>query len=115
MVKRSISIFFLLTFVLAKESVALTVDSQQIIEGESINLTLTIDDIKGEPEIDFSKMIDFKIVTGPLQSSSTNVQFINGNMTRSSTTKYSWSIIPNRIGKLKIPSLRIDIGKGKYS
>ncbi len=115
MVIRSILIFFSLTLVLAKESVALTVDSQQIIEGESINLTLTIDDIKGEPEIDFSKMIDFKIVTGPLQSSSTNVQFINGNMTRSSTTKYSWSIIPNRIGKLKIPSLRIDIGKGEYS
>ena len=115
MVIRFIIITFLLTISLAKEAVTLTVDNQQITEGESVNLTLTIDDIKGEPEIDFSQMIDFKIVTGPLQSSSTNVQFINGNMTRSSTTKYSWSIIPNRIGKLKIPSLQIDIGKGKYS
>ena len=115
MVIRFIIITFLLTISLAKEAVMLTVDNQQITEGESINLTLTIDDIKGEPEIDFSKMIDFKIVTGPLQSSSTNVQFVNGNMTRSSTTKYSWSIMPNRIGKLKIPSLQIDIGKGKYS
>jgi len=102
------------TFIWANESVNVTVDRQDIVEGESITLTVTTNNVKSDPELQLSEMLDFKVVSGPNQSSSTNVQVINGKMTKNSTITLSWNLIPKRIGQLTIPAMKIQAGKKSY-
>ena len=82
------------TIIWADETVNVTVDRRDIIEGDSITLTVTASNVKSDPEVRLPDMPDFKVVSGPNQSSSTNVQFLNGKMTKSSTTTLRWSLIP---------------------
>ena len=65
---------------LAKESVNVSVDRQKIIEGDSIILTVKANNFNTEPELTLPKLDWFTVANGPSQSSSTNVQFINGQM-----------------------------------
>jgi len=102
------------TFIWANESVNVTVDRQDIVEGESITLTVTTNNVKSDPELQLSEMPDFKVVSGPNQSSSTNVQVINGKMTKNSTITLSWNLIPKRTGQLTIPAMKIQAGKKSY-
>ena len=98
---------FIVTSIWADESVNVTVDRREIIEGETITLTVKANNMKSDPDVFLPEMSDFKIISGPSQSSSTNVQFLNGKMTKNSTITMSWSLIPQRTGRLTIPSLRI--------
>jgi len=106
---------FIVTSIWADESVNVTVDRREIIEGETITLTVKANNMKSDPDVFLPEMSDFKIISGPSQSSSTNVQFLNGKMTKNSTITMSWSLIPQRTGRLTIPSLRIQTGKKSYS
>ena len=102
------------TLIWADESVNVTVDRRDIVEGESITLTVTTNNVKSDPELQLPEMPDFKVVSGPNQSSSTNVQFINGKMTKNSTITLSWNLIPKRTGQLTIPAMKIQVGKKSY-
>ncbi|HJM84303.1 MAG TPA: BatD family protein, partial [Candidatus Marinimicrobia bacterium] len=102
------------TLIWADESVNVTVDRRDIVEGESITLTVTTNNVKSDPELQLPEMPDFKVVSGPNQSSSTNVQFINGKMTKNSTITLSWNLIPKRTGQLTIPAMKIQAGKKSY-
>ena len=102
------------TFIWADDGVNVTVDRRDIIEGDSITLTVTASNLKKDSEVQLPDLQDFKVASGPNQSSSTNVQFINGKMTKKSTTTLSWSLIPKKIGKLTIPGLKINVGKKSY-
>ena len=104
----------MVTLIWADESVNVTVNRRDIIEGESITLTITTNNVKSDPELRLPEMPDFKVVSGPNQSSSTNVQFINGKMTKNSTITLSWNLIPKRIGQLTIPAMKIQEGKKSY-
>ena len=104
----------MVTLIWADESVNVTVDRRDIIEGESITLTVTTNNVKSDPEIRLPEIPDFKVVSGPNQSSSTNVQFINGKMTKNSTITLSWNLIPKRTGQLTIPAMKIQVGKKSY-
>ena len=99
-----IIIFLFLTNMLWSEgSVDITVDRRRINEGDSISLTITATDMSGSPNVILPSIPDFKVVSGPNQSSSTNVQFVNGKMTKNATTILTWTLIPNKIGQLEIP------------
>ncbi len=102
------------TIIWADETVNVTVDRRDIIEGDSITLTITANNVKSDPEVRLPELSDFKVMSGPNQSSSTNVQFLNGKMTKSSTTTLRWSLIPQRTGQLTIPALKIQLGKKSY-
>ena len=102
------------TIIWADETVNVTVDRRDIIEGDSITLTVTASNVKSDPEVRLPDMPDFKVVSGPNQSSSTNVQFINGKMTKNSTITLSWNLIPKRTGQLTIPAMKIQVGKKSY-
>ena len=102
------------TLIWADESVNVTVDRHDIFEGDSITHTVTTNNVNSDPELRLPEMPDFKVVSGPNQSSSTNVQFINGKMTKNSTITLSWSIIPKRTGQLTIPAMKIQVGKKSY-
>ena len=68
------------TIIWADETVNVTVDRRDIIEGDSITLTITANNVKSDPEVRLPELSDFKVMSGPNQSSSTNVQFLNGKM-----------------------------------
>ena len=112
---RIVIIIFIATCLWAEGSVNVTVDRRRIDEGDSITLTVTAKNLSGNPDIVLPKIPDFKVVSGPNQSSSTNVQFINGKMTKSSTTTFTWTLIPTKIGQLIIPTIIIKIGKQTFN
>ena len=66
------------TFIWAKETVDVTVDRRRINEGDSITLTITAKNVQDDPDVSLPYMEDIIIASGPNQSSSTNVQFMNG-------------------------------------
>ena len=106
-------IFLLITLVWADGTVKVTVDSRKINEGDSVTLTVTATNIKDDPEVRIPKMQGLKVVNGPNKSSSTNVQFINGKMTKNSTVTLTWILIPvnKRVTKLKnLDGIRFDAG-----
>ena len=112
---RIIIIYLLLTLIWAESAVNVTVDRRRINEGDSITLTVTAKNVKSDPDVQLPNLQDFKIVSGPNQSSSTNVQFVNGKMTKSSSTTLTWTLIPTKTGKLTIPAMVIKAGKQSFT
>ena len=85
-------IIFLFSFVFC-QSIQISVDNNQIEEGDLISLSVEATDSKDFPQIDLSALKPiFDILGGPSQQ--TNVQFINGK--RSSTKTISWTISPKK-------------------
>ena len=107
-------ICLLTTFLLAEGTVKVNVDRRKINEGDSVILMVTATNIKGDPDVGLPKMKDFKVVSGPNQSSSTNVQFVNGKMTKSSTVTLIWTLIPVKTGQATVPTIKIQIGKKSF-
>lgn len=103
------------TLIWAEGTVDVTVDRRRINEGDSITLTVTAKNVQNDPDVSLPKMQDFKVVSGPNQSSSTNVQFINGKMTKSSTVMLNWILIPTRTGQIIIPGIKIQTGKTSFT
>ena len=114
MVAKHFIVFFLATFLSASASVNVTVDKVNINEGESITLSLNMKNIDDDPDIILPDIPNFRIVNGPNTSSSTNIQFLNGEMTRSATIIMTWSLIPIKMGRLIIPNMTFDIGNRTY-
>ena len=112
---RTLIMCFMATLIWSKETVDVTVDRRRINEGDSITLTVTAKNLQNDPDVSLPIMQDFKIVNGPNQSSSTNVQFMNGKMTKSSTTTITWTMIPIRTGQIIIPAIKIQAGKTSFS
>ena len=109
-----IVILLIVTCLWAEGSVNVTVDRRRIDEGDSITLTVTAKNVSSDPDIILPNIPDFKVVSGPNQSSSTNVQFINGKMTKSATTILTWVLIPTKTGQLMIPAISIKVGKQTF-
>ena len=108
---RNVILIILATCLWAEGSVNVTVDHRIIDEGDSITLTIIAKNVSGEPDVGLPEIPDFRIVSGPNQSSSTNMQFINGKMTKSSTMTLTWSLIPTKTGQLQIPAISIKLDK----
>ena len=103
-------IIFLFSFVFC-QSIQISVDNNQIEEGDLISLSVEATDSKDFPQIDLSALKPiFDILGGPSQQ--TNVQFINGK--RSSTKTISWTISPKKNGKIYIPALNGIIDGKKF-
>ena len=111
---RIIFFLFIINLLWSEGSVDITVDRRRINEGDSISLTITAMDVSGSPDVILPNIPDFKVISGPNQSSSTNVQFVNGEMTKNTTTILTWTLIPNKTGQLEIPIIFIKIGKKTF-
>ena len=112
---RFIFILFMINLLWSEGSVDVTVDRRRINEGDSITLSVIAKNFKGVPDVTLSSLSDFKVVNGPNQSSSTNVQFINGNMAKSKTVTLTWTLIPIKTGQLKIPVFTIIIDGSTFT
>lgn len=94
----------------ADPKVRVNVDENKIYEGDSVTLTVSVEDGSGFPSVDLSKLKDFKVISGPSQKS--NTQWSNGITT--STRSISYVLIPLKKGELSIPKLAIDAEGRKY-
>ncbi len=111
---RFLSFIFLSTLFCANVSV--NVDRNQINEGDSVTLTVMTQNTEDAPVVELPTLADFKIISGPSQSSSSNYQFINGKMSSSSTYTLTWMLLPLKAGRLEIPQFEINVdGKTQKS
>ena len=94
-------ITFLFSFIFS-QSIQISVDNNQIEEGDLINLSVEATGSKDFPQVDLTVLKPiFEIIGGPSQQ--TNIQFINGK--RSSTKTISWTITPQKSGNIYIPAI----------
>jgi len=109
---RRLGVLLLLTAPIfaADPQVKVTVDRNRIYEGDSITLTVSVENGEDLPTVDISEVRDFKVISGPNQS--TNVQWVNGKMT--SSHALSWMLVPRRKGELAIPALTIQADGKTY-
>jgi len=83
-----------------------TVDRNRIAMGESVALTVTISG--GSGNVDTSAIRDFQVAgTG----TSTNIQIVNGTVTKQ--IRYTYTLLPRRHGRLKIPPLSVTSDREK--
>ena len=99
-------IFFQVLF--AETQIQTTVDKNRIRINEALTLKITAKESDDFPKLKLTDLKDFTVISGPGLSSS--FQWVNGKMSSSKTL--SWTLIPNKIGNLIIPSFPINIGGG---
>lgn len=103
-------IVLLFSFVFS-QSIQISVDNNQIEEGDLISLSIEAIGSKEFPQVDLSVLKPtFEILGGPSQQ--TNIQFINGS--RSSTKTITWTISPQKSGRIYIPALNGIIDGKKF-
>ena len=108
-------IFFILIFNISISfgfRAVASVDKNQCSTGDIINFKIELENADSFGRINTEALKkDFTIISGPSQQ--TSMQWINGSITNSRIM--SWSISPNSVGDLIIPSIRIEINGKKYS
>ena len=70
---RSVLSLLIATCLWAEAVVNVTVDQRQIDEGSSITLTISAKNLSSELDVELPKIPNFRVVSGPNKSSSTNV------------------------------------------
>ncbi len=83
-------------------SVRATVDRSEVAPGESLVLTVEIKG--GEGNVSVSGIRDFDVAS---QGSSRNISVINGRM--SSSTTYTYVLLPKKTGRLLVPPLPVTV------
>ena len=100
-------IFFpiiLLFQIVSGQSVTASVDVNQIAVNETFAFKIEAKDADNMPQVNLAPIEkDFTIISGPAQQ--TSYQFINGSAT--SSKSLTWTLVPNKKGKLVIPAIRV--------
>ncbi|MBC8197663.1 MAG: protein BatD [Candidatus Marinimicrobia bacterium] len=108
--KKLLSIFILIAIGFSQIQVKVNADPKTIYEGDAFTLTVSAENGGEMPNVDLSALRDFRVASGPSQS--TNMQWINGKMT--SSYSLSWTLIPKKVGNLRIPILNINVGNKSF-
>lgn len=106
-----IVLFTLVTNIVTAQDVEFTASGPRVVEvGEQFRLSYAVN-AKGsnyeEPDME-----NFRVLTGPNVSTSSSVQIINGNMTRSVSYTYNYVLMATQEGKFTIQPAKIKV-KGK--
>lgn len=84
---------------------------RQVVVGEQFNVSYELDG-NGSNFV-APNFVDFEVLGGPFSSSSSSVQIINGSITKSNKTTYSFYLRALKEGTFKIPAATITIDKKK--
>ena len=110
MVIRSLIVLVLISFVSA-ETIQISVDKNQLENGELLKLSIEVIDGEDFARVDLSPLeSNFEIISGPSQQ--TNIQWVNGQMTSIKTL--SWNILPKKSGDVIIPALSGYVGDKRF-
>ena len=110
MVIRSFIVLILISFVSA-ETIQISVDKNQLENGELLKLSIEVIDGEDFARVDLSPLeSNFEIISGPSQQ--TNIQWVNGQMTSIKTL--SWNVLPKKSGDVIIPALSVYVGDKRF-
>lgn len=106
------STFFILLMLAANsvfaENIRAVVDRNTLALNDVFNFQIVVENLDANPDVDISPVLaEFSVISGP--SRHTSMNWVNGKM--SSTRKISWTLVPKKAGKLKIPALTVVVGK----
>ncbi|HEX38281.1 MAG TPA: protein BatD [Candidatus Cloacimonetes bacterium] len=109
-------IFISINFYCLAQNVTISsyVDRNTVSLNEILKLTVEIksdEQIEAEPEI--PQLTGFQII-GQSSSSSTSIEIINNQMSRSVTQSYTYSLRPLKVGQFTIPPIYTKFGKKTY-
>jgi len=97
--KRIISILASLALALPALAQELKMEAPNLVAAdEQFNVTFKYDGDKAPTDFQWSPGSDFKLVWGPQKGSSTSISIINGKTTRTSTTTYTYVLMPKSTG-----------------
>ncbi len=90
--------------IVSGQSVTASVDVNQLAVNETFTFKIEAKDADNMPQVNLAPIEkDFTIISGPAQQ--TSYQFINGSAT--SSKSLTWTLVPNKKGKLVIPPIRV--------
>ncbi|MCP4346058.1 MAG: protein BatD [Desulfobacterales bacterium] len=103
-------ILFIFLFPVISEAAEIKafVDRTRAALGESIRLTVSVSN--GQGTVDTSPIRDFKVLSG---GTSTSIQITNGRTSRE--TSYTYTLIPLKQGRLKVPALTVIVDGRRYN
>ena len=97
-----ISLLLAATRVFGQSSIAVEVPRAVAVD-EQFNVTFTVNGEKPS-SFEWAPSSDFKLVWGPQQGSSTSISMVNGKTTRTTTSSYTYVLMPTREGEFTIPA-----------
>ena len=106
-------VFLMTAFLLkAQDDVSFKVIcKKQVVVGEQFQVSY---ELSGDGKnFEAPNFINFEIIGGPFSSSSSSVQIINGSVTKTNTTTYSFYLRAIKEGKFTIPAATITVNKKK--
>ena len=104
----------LLTTIVKAEDVVFTATAPDAVANEqTFQLVYSIN--TSAKELRIPEISDFDIVAGPFQSKSSSTQIINGNITHSTSLRFTYTLLPKKEGSFSIPAATIMVDKQKYS
>lgn len=114
--KRALIIFaaFAIALPLGAQTIKI-VAPNLVAADEQFNVSFTIDGEKAPSDFQWSPGEDFKLVWGPQKGTSTSIQMINGKTNKTSTTTYTYVLMPRSEGTFTLPAAVATIKGNKIS
>ena len=92
------------------------VEVHRVVEvGEQFNVTFIIEGEDKVTDFTWEPSSDFQPLWGPQKGQSSSVQIVNGNMTKSVQSTYSYILKANNVGKFTIPSAVAKVKKNEIT
>lgn len=103
------------TYVLAEDLSFVASSPDAVVKGEKFRVSYKINTSSRVKDFRAPAMNDFSVLSGPNQSSSSSMTFINGKQTTESSITYSYVLIGEEEGTFTIPAATISVGKEQLS
>ena len=108
-----LTLLLLTTIVKAEDVVFTATAPDAVANGQTFQLVYSVN--TSAKELRIPEISDFDIVAGPFQSKSSSTQIINGNITHSTSLRFTYTLLPKKEGSFSIPAATIIVDKQKYS
>ncbi len=108
-----LTLLLLTTIVKAEDVVFTATAPDAVANGQTFQLVYSVN--TSAKELRIPEISDFDIVAGPFQSKSSSTQIINGNITHSTSLRFTYTLLPKKEGTFSIPAATIMVNKQKYS
>lgn len=108
-----LTLLLLTTIVKAEDVVFTATAPDAVANGQTFQLVYSVN--TSAKELRIPEISDFDIVAGPFQSKSSSTQIINGNITHSTSLRFTYTLLPKKEGSFSIPAATIMVDKQKYS
>ncbi len=107
-----LTLAFCVTSVFAAGDVSFVAKADNVVAvGQKFNLTFTLNNAQSDNvQLPLESLSDFTILYGPQQSTSQSFQSVNGQVTRTSSTTYTYVLTPNKEGSFTISPAKATVG-----